>query len=69
MTKEEVVTLMQSSNTELEWNENCDKVKKECGGYPSFWYSTIILSGLGDKTAAKWGDDMYIRVKAIRFGS
>lgn len=46
MTKEQVVELMSSSKSQKEWNDNCDKVKKECGGYPSFWYSAVILSGV-----------------------
>lgn len=46
MSREEVIELMKSSKTEKEWNNNCDKVKKSCNGYPDFWYSEIILSGL-----------------------
>lgn len=46
MTEEEVVSLMESSKTESEWNENCDEVKKRCGGYPSFWFQAIVMSGL-----------------------
>lgn len=46
MTKEQVVELMSSSKSEKEWNDNCDKVKKACGGYPSFWYSAVILGGV-----------------------
>jgi len=61
MTEQEVVALMESSTTEQEWNTNCDKVKRACGDYPAFWYQTIILSGLGDRVAAKWGGDMQLR--------
>lgn len=49
MKKEEVVKLMKSSKSEKEWNENCDKVKKECNGYPDFWYVEIIMSGLAGR--------------------
>jgi hypothetical protein len=44
--KENVVALMKSSRSEAEWNANCDKVKATNNGYPSFWYKTIIASGL-----------------------
>jgi len=46
MNEQEVVKLMKTSKTEEEWNNNCDKVKKACDGYPPFWYQAIILSGL-----------------------
>jgi len=50
MTEQEVVALMGSSKNSTEWNDNADKVKAACGGYPGFWYKAIILSGLCDKT-------------------
>jgi hypothetical protein len=46
MNKDEVIALMSTSKSEEEWNNNCDEVKRRCGGYPSFWYSTIVISGL-----------------------
>jgi len=46
MTPQEVKELMQSSKSEQEWNDNCDKVKKENGGdYPAWWFVEIMLSG------------------------
>lgn len=54
MTKQEVIDLMKSSKSEEEWAANCDKVKKEFGGYPHFWYKSIILSGLAAETIAKF---------------
>jgi hypothetical protein len=66
MDKQEVIDLMRSSNTEQEWNANCSKIKKACGNaYPPFWFRTIILSGLGDEIAAKWGGDTQIRIETI----
>lgn len=50
MNREDVKNLMRSSKTENEWNENCDKVKKEFNGYPDFWYMDIIMSGLLNET-------------------
>jgi len=52
--KDDVIQLMQQSKSELEWNKNCDLVKKANKGYPSFWYSEIILSGLIAETKASW---------------
>lgn len=54
MTQDEVKTLMESSKSEIEWNANCDKVKRTCGGYPEFWFSLIVLSGLSARVQATW---------------
>jgi len=62
--QENVVALMQSSSTEDQWNNNVDKVKDANNGYPSFWYSAIILSGVMRKTAAGFGLDDNIHVWA-----
>ena len=62
MTQGQVVTLMESSGSEKEWNDNCDRVKAACGGYPEFWYSAVVLSGLSKRTAAKWGSDDSIKI-------
>lgn len=62
MNRQEVVALMESSKSEDEWDANCDKVKRACGGYPDFWYSAIVLSGLTGRVTARWGDDDKIRI-------
>ena len=54
MNEKEVVALMESSKSEAEWNANCDKVKAACGGYPDYWFGSIIGSGLLALTMAKW---------------
>jgi len=54
MSKEEVVALMESSRNEDEWNANCDTVKRKCNGYPSFWFQTIIVSGLAGRVQSSW---------------
>ena len=54
MTKAEVVALMEGSRNESEWNSNVDKVKAACAGYPDFWYSAIIQSGLAGRKMARW---------------
>jgi len=48
------MTLMASSKSEEQWNQNADLVKAANNGYPGFWFSTIILSGVAAKTAARW---------------
>lgn len=60
MTKEEVLNLMSSSKNEQEWNTNCDKVKKEFNGYPSWWYVEVVLSKLADKTFGEGSSDIKI---------
>ncbi|TXI90546.1 MAG: hypothetical protein E6Q36_01285 [Chryseobacterium sp.] len=54
MNPETVVLLMETSKSEQEWNDNCDKVKSHFGGYPSWWFQTIVLSGVLSRIAAKW---------------
>lgn len=65
MSEQEVVDLMKSSKSEKEWNAGCDKVQSACGGYPSFWYKAIVLSGIASKTAATWGGDAELRVSVF----
>ena len=57
MTEQEVIDLMSSSRNEDEWNKNCDEVKSKFNGdYPSFWYYSIILSGVLNRTRAGWSN-------------
>ena len=55
MTQQEVEALMRSSKSGKEWNDNCDKVKSACCGYPSFWYAAIVRSGLLAETQLQHG--------------
>ena len=64
MTEQEVVELMKSSNSADEWNANCDKVKKACAGYPSFWWPAIMQSGVATETAKKLDGSMDIKIIA-----
>jgi hypothetical protein len=67
MNREQVVALMSGSKTEAEWNSNCAKVKEACGGdYPSFWYEAIVMAGVVEQTAAKWGGDAGIHISAYK---
>jgi hypothetical protein len=62
MDPQQVIDLMKSSKSGAEWNDNCDKVKKACGGYPLFWWATIVQSGLMRQVTATWGGDDQIRI-------
>lgn len=66
MNQDEVVALMESSSSEEEWNANCAKIKAAFNGYPNFWYNAIIMSGVADRTATKWGGDAKIRITAYK---
>jgi hypothetical protein len=54
MTQDDVVTLMLSSESEEEWNDNADAVKEAFGGYPAFWYPAVILSGVAYYARQRW---------------
>lgn len=54
MTEKEVIDLMESSKNENEWDTNVDIVKKKCNGYPTFWYSKIVASGLAAKVISEF---------------
>jgi hypothetical protein len=64
MTEEQVVALMSGSKTASEWNANADRVKKSCNGYPSFWYRSIVLSGVLTDTLGK--DAGRLKIIAVR---
>lgn len=53
-TSDGVLALMESSKSSVEWNFNCNKVKWANGGYPSFWYPTIVASGVAAMAQTKW---------------
>jgi hypothetical protein len=54
-TPEGIAAFMSAATSERDWNSRCDQIKAANGGYPSFWFATIILSGLAAKIAANWG--------------
>lgn len=65
MTQEQVVALMETSRSPEEWNNNCDLVKRQCDGYPNFWYSEIILSGIAARVSAAFGSDAELLVSSL----
>ena len=65
MTEKEVVALMESSKTSKEWNKNCDIVKAKCGGYPSFWFAAILLSGLANRVLERCGSSDKVQIDLV----
>lgn len=49
-----VTTLMKSSKSEQEWNNNCDAIKRANNGYPTFWFAYVVMSGLAAQTQSQW---------------
>ena len=50
-TADGVAAHMSESTSTEDWNNRCNEVKDANNGdYPSFWYPTIVASGLVDKT-------------------
>jgi hypothetical protein len=49
------LTKLASTNTEEEWNDVCDAVKKaRNGGYPTDWFAKVMMSGLAAKVMKGW---------------
>jgi len=65
MNEQEVKTLMERSQSEKDWSDNCNIVKDACGGYPDFWWGAIIQSGLGRTVMARWGASPEIHIEVI----
>lgn len=55
MSVEEVINLLKTSKSEVQWNNNVDEITRRCNGYPDFWFTTVIMSGLMNTIAAQWG--------------
>lgn len=55
-TPDGVKKLMLSSRSEIEWNDNFDKVKKANNGYPVFWHTTIIIGGILHQVQQTWNE-------------
>ena len=58
----DVTELMESSQSAQELGDNANRVKSANNGYPPFWYSAVILSGLLGRVTARWGGDDKIHV-------
>lgn len=62
MNQEQVVALMSSATSESDWNAKCAEVKAACGGWPSFWFPAIMMSGLASRVLRSFGSDADIHV-------
>ena len=65
MTKQEVIDLMTSATSSQDWADKADEVKRACDGYPSFWYSAIVASGLAERVYESFGGSFGIRMEII----
>jgi Zn-dependent M28 family amino/carboxypeptidase len=61
-----VKSFMAGSGSEDDWNSRCDQVKAANNGYPSFWFPTVMQTGLAAETSAKWKGTDQIKVVAIK---
>ena len=62
-----VIALMENCKTAEDWASACKAVKAVYGGgYPGFWYSTIIQSGLCNRVSAAWGGSDRIGISEVR---
>ncbi len=60
-TPEGVSAHMSESMSRGDWNQRCDEVMAANNGdYPNFWFATIVLSGLADKTLGAGSSDIKI---------
>ena len=64
-TPEGVVAHLSESTSEADWNKRCDEVKAVNDGYPSFWFTTVMKSGLADKILGAGGFDIKISKRPI----
>lgn len=63
-TEQSLIQFMSESTTENDWGDRYDIVVRFHGGNPpSFWYSTIVISGVMGKTASKWKGSDKIRIR------
>jgi hypothetical protein len=67
MDERQVVELKKSSKSAAEWDANLDKVKAAYrGGFPPFWYTAIMSSGVAIETAKSYGSSTNMDVTAFR---
>ena len=59
MEKAEVIELMKTSKSNLEWNINCDIVHDKCGGYPAYWFTEMIVNELLLNVSKTWTTPSY----------
>ena len=53
LTQVNIQALTTAAN-EQAWNDACDAIKREHGGYPSDWWPRVMASGLADTVQSTW---------------
>jgi len=52
--EQQVREYMALATSEEDWKARMDSVKRQFVGYPDFWFSAIIESGLSSRVADSW---------------
>ena len=62
-TREGVCAILNTSNSSEEWKANVEKIKDaNSGNYPDFWFDIVVIGGLCDSIAARWGGSSAITI-------
>lgn len=58
---------LKACESEWEWNKVCDAIKAARDGqYPPDWWAKVMLSGLGQCVASKWGSDLKLESRPFK---
>ena len=64
--KETAIEHLKQSTSEADWNRRVDDIKHaHSNAYPSWWYSTVVLSGLLSECASTWGGSDEITISPL----
>lgn len=59
MSRDDYVEKFRNAPTEGAWNDLIREVKRDHGGeYPSWWYDSMIASGIVDRKAREFGNQL-----------
>lgn len=63
---DEEVAQLKACNSDEDWTTVCLRIKEARGDkYPHDWFHKIVLSGLMDEIASKWGGSSDIKLKSF----
>ena len=68
LTQEDIESF-ESCTSEIEWNDKCDAIKLKYSGYPTNWYSEMIMSGRATRILGSFGKSAKIQVFPLKKGS
>lgn len=60
-----LVRYMEQTTSLQDWDDRCDALKAALGGYPDYWYPTMIMSGEMDRILGKFGGSSEITVHTV----